>query len=95
MRLKISVLEARYFRHCYGMSTLQPAAQGVTRHVVDAKPAFPDRIEMRDCEPGEPVLLPNHAYQPAANALQAISAIGGSLERGSTAPRMAAMASRI
>jgi hypothetical protein len=31
---------------------------------VDAKPGYPDRIEVRDAEPGESVLLLNYTHQP-------------------------------
>ena len=43
--------------------------------MVDAKPRLPDRIEVRDAEPGETVLLVNHTHQPADNPYRASHAI--------------------
>jgi len=45
------------------------------RYLVDAKPGFPDRIEVRDAEPGESVLLLNYAHQPADNPYRSSHAI--------------------
>ena len=51
------------------------AAQGVRRYVADSKPGFPDRVEMRDAEPGETVLLLNYTHQPADTPYRASHAI--------------------
>ena len=48
---------------------------GARRYVADQKPGFPDRIEIRDAEPGETVLLLNHVCQPADTPYRAAHAI--------------------
>jgi hypothetical protein len=75
MNFRISGLQANLFAHLYGLSAGELLRFGATRHRVDARPGFPDRIEMRDCEPGETVLLLNHVHQPADNAYRASHAI--------------------
>jgi hypothetical protein len=47
----------------------------VKRCRVDAKPGFPDRVEMRDAEPGESMLLLNYVHQPADTPYKASHAI--------------------
>lgn len=37
----------------------------VKRYLVDSNPGFPDRVEMKDVELGQSVLLLNHVCQPA------------------------------
>jgi hypothetical protein len=51
------------------------ALNGVKRYVADKKPGFPDRIEMRNVEAGERVLLLNHVCQPAHTPYRATHAI--------------------
>jgi Protein of unknown function (DUF1203) len=75
MQFRISGLEPQLFSHLLGLQNEELARRGASRHRVDAKPGFPDRIEMRDCEPGESVLLLNYTHQPAANAYRAGHAI--------------------
>jgi hypothetical protein len=43
--------------------------------VVDARPGFPDRIELRDLDLGETALLLNHVHQPADTPYRASHAI--------------------
>jgi hypothetical protein len=43
--------------------------------VADVAPGYPDRIELRDAEPGERLLLPNFTHQPAAIPYRASHAI--------------------
>jgi hypothetical protein len=47
----------------------------VKRCIADAKPGFPDRIELRDADPGESVLLLNFTHQPANTPYRASHAI--------------------
>lgn len=51
------------------------ATRGIERHVADVTPGFPDRIELRDAEPGERLLLLNFTHQPAATPYRASHAI--------------------
>ena len=53
-------LSSEPYRHLYGKSDTELATYGVKRYVADKKPGFPDRIEMRDAEIGESLLLLNH-----------------------------------
>ena len=57
-------LSAQPFQHLFGLSDEALAARHVVRYRVDAKPGFPDRVELRDAEIGETVLLVNHAHLP-------------------------------
>jgi len=47
----------------------------VRRLIADTKPGFPDRIMLRDAEPGERCLLLNYTHQPADNPHRASHAI--------------------
>ena len=51
------------------------AARGIERHVAEVSPGYPDRIELRDAEPGERLLLLNFTHQPAATPYRASHAI--------------------
>ena len=63
------------FRHLYGLSDEALAGHGVRRCRVDCTPGFPDRVEMRDLDPGETALLLNFTHQPADNPFRASHAI--------------------
>ena len=65
MSFRITGLSPEPFRHLYGLSEAALAEQGARRIVVDSAPGYPDRIEVRDAEPGESVLLVNYTHQPA------------------------------
>ena len=75
MAFRITGLSPEPFRHLYGLSEQELAAHGVKRYVADEKPGFPDRVEMRDAEPGETLLLLNHMCQPADTPYRATHAI--------------------
>jgi hypothetical protein len=75
MAYRVLGLDPAPFRHLYGQSEAALATQGVQRHVADAKPGFPDRIEVRDAEPGESLLLLNYVHQPADTPYRASHAI--------------------
>lgn len=64
MSFRITGLSPQTFAPLWGLADEALAERGVTRMVVDGRPR-PDRIELRDAEPGETVLLLNHLYQPA------------------------------
>ena len=72
---RITGLSPEPFRHLFGLPDAELRLLGARRYVVDAKPGFPDRIEVRDAEPGETVLLVNHTHQPADNPYRASHAI--------------------
>ena len=75
MSLRITGLDPTPFLELYGLSEAELAARGVERHVATSKPGFPDRVEMRDAEPGETLLLVNYVHQPADTPYRASHAI--------------------
>jgi hypothetical protein len=75
MSFRITGLSPEPFRHLFGLPDEELASLGVKRYCVDQKPGFPDRIEMRDAELGETVLLLNHVCQPADTPYRASHAI--------------------
>ena len=75
MSFRIRGLDPAPFAHLFGLPDADLAALGVTRCIADAKPGFPDRIEVRDVEPGEAVLLLNYEHQPAKTAYRSSHAI--------------------
>ena len=52
MSFRITGLDASPFRRFYGLSADELQSFGVRRLIADAKPGFPDRIELRDVERG-------------------------------------------
>jgi Protein of unknown function (DUF1203) len=75
MSFRITGLDPAPFRRFYGLSDEELATLGVKRATADAKPGFPDRVELRDAEPGETVLLLNYLHQPADTPYKASRAI--------------------
>jgi len=75
MHFRISGLSAEPFRPLYGLSDQELQHRGVQRFVADCRPGFPDRIEMRDADVGERLLLLNHVCQPADTPYRATHAI--------------------
>ncbi len=75
MTFRITGLSAEPFRHLFGLPEDALADHGVLRYVVDKKPGFPDRVEMRDGDLGETMLLLNHTCQPADTPYRAAHAI--------------------
>jgi Protein of unknown function (DUF1203) len=75
MRFRISGLSPEPFLHLYGLKDVQLAELGVIRCIADAHPGYPDRIEMRDAQIGESLLLLNHVCQPADTPYRASHAI--------------------
>lgn len=75
MPFRITGLDPAPFAPLFGLPGAELAARGVQRMVVDTKPGFPDRIELRDLDPGETVLLLNHVHQPADTPYRASHAI--------------------
>ncbi len=75
MAFRITGLDPAPFRELFGLSDERLAALRVRRCIVDAKPGFPDRVELRDLEPGETALLLNFTHQPADTPYRASHAI--------------------
>ncbi len=72
---RIKGLNSKSFEHLYDLSDEGLALHGARRCVADRKPGFPDRIEVRDAEPGETLLLVNYVHQPANTPYRASHAI--------------------
>lgn len=72
---RITGLAPEPFTHLYGLDDAALARYGVVPYIVDAKPGFPDRVEMRDLEVGERVLLLNYAHLDAASPYRSSHAI--------------------
>ena len=64
MNFTVSGLSPEPFLPLYGLSDDELAARQARRVTVDGS-GFPERIEMRDAEPGETLLLVNYEHQPA------------------------------
>ncbi|HTT85256.1 MAG TPA: DUF1203 domain-containing protein [Rhizomicrobium sp.] len=75
MSFRVSGLDPAPFRHLYGLPDEELARRNVRRQIVDSKPGFPDRVEMRDLDPGETALLLNFVHQPAGTPYRASHAI--------------------
>jgi Protein of unknown function (DUF1203) len=75
MTFRITGLSPEPFIPLYGLSDAELVLRGVKRYRVDASPGYPDRVELRDAEPGETVLLLNHVSQPAETPYRATHAI--------------------
>jgi hypothetical protein len=75
MTFRIAGIDPAPFRHLYGLSDEELANRGARRCLVDTMPGFPDRIELRDLEPGEHALLVNYMHQPANTPYRASHAI--------------------
>jgi hypothetical protein len=75
MSFRITGLSPQPFQHLFGLSHEELAKHGARRYVADTKPGYPDRIEVRDAEPGETLILLNYVHQPANNPYHASHAI--------------------
>jgi hypothetical protein len=75
LKFRISGLSAEPFRHLFGLPQQELARHGAVRYLVDAKPGYPDRIELRDVEPGQSVILVNYTHQPADSPYRSSHAI--------------------
>ena len=75
MAFRITGLAPEAFQSLYGLPDQDLASFGVKRYIVDSNPGFPDRIEMKDAELGQSVLLLNHVCQPAKTPYRASHAI--------------------
>lgn len=75
MAFRITGLSPEPFQFLFGLPEDELARRGVRRYVADKPQAFPCRVEMRDAQPGETVLLLNHVCQPADTPYRASHAI--------------------
>ena len=75
MDYRIRGLSPESFEPFFDLPDEVLAARGIERHVADVTPGYPDRIELRDAEPGERLLLLNFTHQPATTPYRASHAI--------------------
>ena len=75
MAFRITGLSPEPFQSLFGVPDKDLALLGIKRYIVDRHPGFPDRIEMKDAQPGQSVLLLNHVSQPAKTPYRASHAI--------------------
>jgi hypothetical protein len=75
MSFRITGLSPAPFGHLFGLPDELLARHGVRRCIADRTPGYPDRIEVRDAEPGERLLLLNYTHQAAATPYRASHAI--------------------
>lgn len=75
MSFVVTGLSAAPYTHLYGLSDAELAEHGAYRYTADASPGFPDRIEMRDAQLGERLLLVNHASMDQATPYKTSHAI--------------------
>lgn len=75
MSFRIIGLDPKPFTHLFGLADAELASLGVTRRRVDSANGYPDRIEVRDMQPGETALLLNYMHQPADTAYRSSHAI--------------------
>jgi hypothetical protein len=75
MHFRITGLSPDTFRPLFSLSDAELHGRRARRVVVDASPGFPDRISLRDLEPGEQAILVHHTHQPAETPFHASHAI--------------------
>lgn len=84
MTFRIRGIDPTPFLPLYGLDEDALAAAGARRYRVDRPTGFPDRVEMRDMQPGETALLVNYTHQPADTPYRASHAIF--VREGATRP---------
>lgn len=62
MSFQIHALDPKPFEAWFGRDSAALAAQGIRRVTATATPGFPCRVSLADAEPGETLLLLNHAH---------------------------------
>ncbi|MBL8359270.1 MAG: DUF1203 domain-containing protein [Rubrivivax sp.] len=75
MTFRITGLPPDPFRPLWGLPDDALVAHRARRVVCDSSPGFPDRIELREAEPGETVLLVNHLHQGAESPYRSAHAV--------------------
>ncbi len=75
MNFHIQGLDPAPFIPLYGLPSEELAQRGIERVVAESSPGYPDRIELRDAERGERLLLLNHEHLPHATPYRSRHAI--------------------
>ena len=74
MNFTVSGLSPEPFQPLFGLSAAA-LAQRLARRVVVEGSGYPERIEMRDAQPGETLLLVNFEHQPAGTPYRSSHAV--------------------
>jgi len=75
MDFRITGLSAEPFESLFGLPDAELSRRGAVRRILDRKPGYPDRIELRDAEPGQSVLLVNYTHLPVQTPYRSSYAI--------------------
>jgi hypothetical protein len=75
MGYRIIGLAPEQFQHLFNADEAVLTKHGAKRYTVTETPGFPDRIEMRDCEIGETVVLLNYEHLPVDTPYRSSHAI--------------------
>lgn len=75
MNYVVKGLDPAPFSRLFGLPEEELEARGIYRLRAEPGSGLPDRIELRDLEPGETALLLNHVHQPANTPYRASHAI--------------------
>ncbi|HEY0625586.1 MAG TPA: DUF1203 domain-containing protein [Allosphingosinicella sp.] len=75
MHFRVTGLSPEPFQHLFGLCNEELKQEGAFRYIAEQGSAFPDRVELRDAEPGETLLLVNYTHQPANTPYRASHAI--------------------
>jgi hypothetical protein len=75
MNFRITGLQATPFQAMFGLPDEALAKLGACRVVADAKPGYPDRIELTNAEPGQTLLLVNYTHLPSDGPYRSSHAI--------------------
>ena len=75
MDFRITGLSPEPFEPLFGLSDAELGRHGALRRTVDRNPGYPDRIELRDSDLGESVLLVNYTHLPVETPYRSSYAI--------------------
>jgi hypothetical protein len=75
MTFRIRGIEIAPLQPLVGLSDAALHAHNARRVIADKRHAYPDRIELRDAEPGEALLLLSYEHQPARSPYRSSHAI--------------------
>jgi len=75
MNYQIRGLSPEPFVALYGLSDEALAERRARRYRANARPGFPDRIELRDVDPGTDVLLVNYVHQAGSTPYRSSHAV--------------------
>lgn len=75
MSFKMIGLDPAPYFHLYGLPDSELREHAAVRYTADRADSYPDRVELRDVDPGERVLLVNYVHQSANTPYRASHAV--------------------